>query len=137
MPAFAVAQRIGQSLDGLVDHPVRLALVHFEGANLVDELVDHVAKIECIQHAHAEVDGELQARFAARRLDAVGLLEEQDPEALKAGILQSKPVFSFIHAKAAWAAGAGSEEDIVVDDLLARLSLLLQTLADSGPGCRR
>ena len=128
VPAFAVAQRIGQRLDRLPNHPVRLPLVHFEGANLVDQLIDHVPEIERIEHAHAEVDRELQSRLAAGRLDAIRLLEEQYPEALKAGVLQREAVFRLVHAKAARAAGAGGEEDVIIDDLLARLSLLFQLL---------
>ncbi len=111
-----------------LNHPVRLALVHFEGTNLVDQLIDHVAEVERIEHAHAKVDGKLQSRLAAGRLDAVGLLEEQYAEPFKAGILQRKPVLRFVHAEAARTAGAGGEEDVVVDDLLPRLPLLFQLL---------
>ncbi len=128
VPALAVAEGIGQGLDRVTNHAVRLALVHLKGPHLVHQLVDHVAQVERVEHAHAEVDGELQSRLAAGCLDAVGLLEEQYAEAIEAGILQREAVFGLVHAEAAGSAGAGGEEDVVVDDLLAGLSLLLQIL---------
>ena len=116
---------------------VGFALVHLEGTDLVDELIDHVTEIESIQHAHAEVDGELQSGFAARGLDAVRLLEEQHAEAFEAGVLQREPILRLIHAKAARSAGARSEEDVVVDDLLSGHVPAVPASADSAPGCRR
>ena len=66
MPALPVAQRIGQCLHRFPDDAVGLAFVHLKGANLVHKLIDDISKIERIEHAHAEVDGELQV--PARRL---------------------------------------------------------------------
>src|SRR5262249_25154898 len=77
VPALAVAQGVGQGLRGVADHLVGLALVHFERTDLVDELVEDVAEVKGVQHAHAEIDAKLEARLAAGGLDAVGLLEQQ------------------------------------------------------------
>ena len=44
----------------------------------------------------------------------------------KPAVLQSEAVLSFVHAEAARSAGAGGEEDVVVDDLLLGQALLLQ-----------
>src|SRR5262249_1272600 len=73
-------------------------------------------------------------------LDAVAVFEEQDSEAVKAGVLQGEAVLSFVHAEAAGAAGASREEDVVVEDLLAGEPFLLEELqilkqiADRGIG---
>ena len=117
-----------KSIDRLAEHAVGLALVHFERTDLVDQLVDHVAQVQRIQHAHAEIDGELQPWLAAGGLDAVASLKQQHAEAVEAGILQRKAILRLIHAEAARAAGAGGEEDVVVEDLLAGHAFLLQQL---------
>ncbi len=46
----------------------------------------------------------------------------------KPGILQRKAILRLIHAEAARPAGTRGEEDVIVDDLLARQALLLQPL---------
>src|SRR5262249_48778977 len=118
VPAPAVAERIGEGLSGVVDDSVGLALVHFERTDLVDELVEDVAEVQGIEHAHAEIDGELEAGLAAGCLDPIGLLKEEDAEAIKAGVLESEAIFGFVHTEAAGAAGTSSEEDVVIDDVL-------------------
>ncbi len=128
VPALAVAQRVGQRLYGVADYLVRLTLVHLKGTDLIDQLVDHVAEVERIEHAHTEIDRELQAGLAARRFDAVSLLEEQNAESVEACILQREAILGLVHAEAARAAGACCEEDVIVDDLLLRQSLLFEAL---------
>ncbi len=83
MPALPVAQRIGQCLYRLLDDAVGLPFVHFEGTHLIDEFIDHVTEIECVEHPHTEVDRELQSGFSACGLDTVRLLEQQDTEAVE------------------------------------------------------
>ena len=55
-------------------------------------------------------------------------LEEQHAEAVEAGILQREAIFGFVHAEAARAARSGGEEDVVVEDVLARHALLFERL---------
>ena len=128
MPALAITKRISQRLYRLANDAVRFAFGHFEWPHLIDELVDDISKIEGVEHAHAEVDGEFQAGFAACGLDAVGLLKQQDAEAIETCVLKGKAIFGFIHPEAAWSAGTCGEEDVVVDNLLARLALLFEHL---------
>ena len=92
---------------------------------MIGQFVNDVSQIKRIEHTHAEVNGKLQARLAAGRLNAVRLLKEQNTEAVKSRILERETVLCFIHAEAARAAGASREEDVVVNDLLARQPLLL------------
>ncbi len=40
----------------LLDDAVSFALVHLERANLIDQVINHVAHVQRVQHAHAEVD---------------------------------------------------------------------------------
>src|SRR5207302_5087625 len=120
--------RIRESFHGFLNDSVGLALVHLERADLIDEFVDDVAEIEGVQHAHAEIDRKLKAGLTACGLDAVGLLEQQNAEAVEPSVLEGKTIFRLIHAEAAWATGAGCEEDVIVDDLLSRLPLLLKLL---------
>ena len=74
--------------------------------------------------------------FARRRLDAVVLLEQQDAESVEAGVLQREAILGFVHAEAARPAGASGEEDVVIDDFLARNPLASQALAGTGRGSR-
>ena len=105
------------SIDDCQDF-IRLAFFHFIGTDAVNHLVHDVAQIERVEHAHAEVDGELQAGFSRRRLHTIILLEEQYPEAVEARVLQRQAIFRLVHAEAARSAGAGGKEDVIVDDLL-------------------
>ena len=81
-----------------------------------------------VQHAETKIDGELQPRLARGRLDAVAVLEQQDAEAVESGVLQREAVLGLVHAEAARTAGAGREEDVVVENLLAREPFLLEEL---------
>ena len=80
---------------------IGLALVHFEGADLIDQVVDDVAQMHGVEHAEAEVDGELQARLAGRGLDAVAVFKQQHAETVEAGVLQREAILGFVHAEAA------------------------------------
>jgi hypothetical protein len=116
---LAVLQVFAESIDHLAEYAIGLALVHFVRTNLVDEIVDDIAQVHRIQHAEAEIDREFQSRLAGGSLDPVAILEEQHAEAVEPGILQREAVLSLIHAKAARAARAGREENVIVEDLLA------------------
>jgi hypothetical protein len=109
VPALAVAQRIRKRLRGLSNDAVSFTFVYLEWTNLIDQLVQHVAEVERIEHPHAEVHREFETGLAAGRLDAVRLLEEQHTEAVEAGILQREAILGLIHAEAAWAARAGGK----------------------------
>src|SRR5262249_40193391 len=61
-------------------------------------------------------------------LDAVAVLKEKNTEAVETGVLQREAVLGFVHAKAARPAGARGEENIIVEDVLARDSFFLATL---------
>ncbi len=115
---LALAQHGAKRVHRLVEDAVGLALFHLIRTDAVDHLVHDVAEIERIEHAHAEVDRELQSSFARGRLHAVILLEQQHAEAVEARILQGQAIFGLVHAEAARSARAGGEEDVVVDDLL-------------------
>src|SRR5438552_8983841 len=81
-----------------------------------------------VQHAETKVDGEFESRFARGCFDAVAVFKQQHAEAVKSSILQRKPILGFVHAEAAWSARSRSEEDVVVQNLLARDTFLLQKL---------
>src|SRR5581483_6068710 len=118
------AERVHRTLPDLV----RLALFHFIGTDAIDHLVHDVAEIERVEHAAAEIDGELQAGFAGGRLYAIVLLEQQHAKVPKPRVLQSQAILRLIHAEAARPARPGSEEDVIVTDLLLRHALRLEEL---------
>ena len=62
---------------------------------------------------------------AGRLLEAAGLLEEHDAEAVEAGVAERLAVLGDVHAEAAGAARAGGEEDVVLDDVLGRHAVLV------------
>ena len=62
---------------------------------------------------------------AGRLLEAAGLLEEHDAEAVEAGVAERLAVLGDVHAEAARAARAGREEDVLLDDLLRRHAVLV------------
>ena len=57
--------------------------------------------------------------------EAARLLEEHDAEAVEAGVAERLAVLGDVHAEAARAAGAGREEDVVLDDVLGRHAVLV------------
>ena len=69
MPALPLAERIRQRCHCFLNDAIRFALVHLEGTDLVDKLIDHVAQVQRVQHAHAEVDRKLQAWLPLRGQD--------------------------------------------------------------------
>ena len=123
-----LAQRGGEPGHGLLEDAVRLARIHLERTDLVDDVVHHVAGVQGVQHAQAEIDGELQARLSRRRFQAVLVMEEQDAEAVEPRIFQREAVLGLVHPEAAGPARAGREEDVVVEDLLARDPRFFQRL---------
>ncbi len=65
------------------------------------------------------------ASVAGRLAQAALLLEQQDAEAVEAGIAQRLPVFRDVGAEAARTAGAGGKEHARPDDLLDRHALAI------------
>ena len=59
-------------------------------------------------------------------LQAALLLEQQDPEAVKAGIAQRLAILRDVATKTAGTAGARHDEHVAVDDLLWRQTLRVQ-----------
>src|ERR1700722_18772809 len=59
-----ISEILAKPLHGLAEHALRLALIDFERANLVNQVVEHVAHVHCIEHSESEVNGELQSWFA-------------------------------------------------------------------------
>ena len=125
---LAVFQILAQTVHRLAEHAIGFALLHFKRANLVDKIVEDVAHVHRIEHAEAEIDRELQARLAGRGLDSVAVLEQQHAEAIEAGIFQREAILGLIHAETARAAGARGEEDVVIEDVLARDAFLFEEL---------
>ncbi len=123
-----VFQITTEPIHRLTEYFVGLAFVHFEWTNLVDQIVDHVAQVHRVQHAESEVDGELQSWLTRGRFDPVAVLEEQHSETIEARILQREAILGLIHPEAARAAGTGSEENIVIQNVLARNAFLFQKL---------
>ena len=64
LKALAVAQVLAQAVHGFVENTIGFALVHFVGADLINQVVEHIAQVHGIQHAEPEIDGELQPRLA-------------------------------------------------------------------------
>src|SRR5207245_3856083 len=81
-----------------------------------------------IEHAEAEIDGELQSGLSRGGLDSIAVLEQQDAEAVKAGIFQRETVLGLVHAKAARSTRSGGKEHIVVQNLLPREALFFEEL---------
>ncbi len=125
---FTVLEVLAQSVDHLAEDAIRLALLRLIGANLIDEVVDHIAQVHGVQHPESKIDGKLQAGLTRGGFDSIAVFEEQNAEAVKSGILQGKPVFGLIHTEAAWAARTSGEEDEVVQNLLPRQALFLEEL---------
>ena len=123
-----LAESPRQLVDRFLEYAIRFAALNLVGPDLMDQVLHRVAEMQRVEHAHPEIDGELQARLAGRGFYAFLLLEKQNAEAVEAGILQRVSVFRLIHAEAAWSAGAGGKEDIVIDNVLAGDALLLQSL---------
>ena len=78
----------GEGFAGLLESPVSLSALHLEWTDLVDDVVERIADVHRIEHAHAEVDGELEPGFARCGFDAVVLLEQKHAESAEAGIFE-------------------------------------------------
>src|SRR5580692_2407396 len=99
-----VFQITAQSVHRVPEYFVGLALIDFEWPNLVNHVVEHVTQVHGVQHAKAEVDRELQSRFAGGGLDSIAVLKQQHPETIEAGVLEREAILRLIHAEAAWTA---------------------------------
>src|SRR5262249_34133288 len=92
------------------------------------QILQSVAGVERVQHAHSEIYGEFQTRLAGSGLDSLLLLKQEHAKPVETGVLQRKAVFRFIHPEAARSAGAGREEHGPHDDLFPRHLLLFESL---------
>ena len=117
-----VAERGGELVHRALEDFLRFPFIHLERAHLVNHIVHHVAHVQGIEHAQAEVDREFESGFAGSRLQAVAIVEQKHAEAVKARILQRKAVFGFVHAEPARAAGARGKEHVIIENFLARLA---------------
>ena len=92
-----VLQKIAELIHDCFDCLAGCTRGNLVGPDLVNHVVDHIAQVQRVELAHAEVRGELQARVARCRLDAMVLLEKQDPETPETRILEgatiSNPAF--------------------------------------------
>ena len=125
---LAISQVVAKSVDRLSEDAVGFALIHFVRTDLIDQVVEHIAQMHGVEHAEAEINGELQSRLARGGLDAIAVFEQQDAEAIEARILQREAIFSFVHAEAAGTARTCSKEDVIVQNLLTRKAFFLQEL---------
>ena len=101
-----------------------------ERAHLVCDLVEQVARVERVEHAHEEVEVHLEAGLEVTLLEAALLLEQQHAKAVEAGVTQGQAVLGLVHAEAARPAGAGGQEDVAVDDLLGAHALDVAQVLD-------
>ena len=101
-------------------YTIGLALVHFKWTDLVNQVVNHIAKVHGIQHAEAEIDRELETGLARRGFNSIAVFEQEHAESVEAGILQCETILSFVHSKAAGTTRAGRKENEVIENLLAR-----------------
>src|SRR5262245_42358069 len=125
-----VLEDVLQVIHALFHHGVSLAGVDFVRADLIADVVDQVAHVQRVEDGQEEIDVHLKPGFGLRLVQAARLLEEHDAESVEARIAQRQPVLRLVHPEAARPAGARREEDMVVNDLLARLALLLQSLQE-------
>jgi hypothetical protein len=128
LKGLATFQVIAQAVYHLAEDPVRFAGVYFIRPNLIDEIVDDIAHVHGVQHAEAEINGELQPRFTRCGLDSVTVFEQENAETVEARILQGESIFRFVHAESARTAGTSGEKDVVIENLLARQAFFLQKL---------
>ena len=80
-----------------MEYAVGLALIHLVRPNLINEVVDHVAEVQRVQHPEAEINRELQPGLTRRRFDSFAVLEQQHPKTIEASILQREAILSLIH----------------------------------------
>src|SRR5262249_8713853 len=95
-----------------------LAAGCFVRSNLVTDVVQHISEVQRVERPEAEVDAEFQPRLSGRRVDAVILLEEEDPKTVKTRVLHTQTVLGLVHAEPAGTARSRREEHVIVDNLL-------------------
>ncbi len=117
---LAVLQKIAESVHDFLDGLVGCARNNLVGTNLVNQVVDHIAQVDGVELAHAEVNGKFQAGIAGHRIDAMVLLEKQDAKTAEARILERHAVLGLVGAEAARPAGSRSEKNVMVENFLAR-----------------
>src|SRR5579872_3070527 len=99
-----VAQVVTQAIYRLAKYALGFAFIHFEGANLINQIIEHVSQMHGVQHAKSEINRELQPWLSGGRLDSVAVFEQENAEAVETSILQSETIFRLIHAEPTWAA---------------------------------
>jgi hypothetical protein len=83
-----------------------------------------------------KINAELQSRLSGFGLDSVAILEQQNPEAVKARVLQRETIFGFIHSEAAWATRTRGEENIVIQKYAGARDLASPKTGDTARGFR-
>jgi hypothetical protein len=89
-------------------------------------VIQQVTQDERMKGVHAEIHRERHAGLARRRVDSMTLQEQNNPEAGKVRCRKRGAKLSFVHPKAAGAAGTSSEEDVTAYDFRARQSTFFQ-----------
>ena len=115
-----VLQKIAELVHDFLDCLVGRARNNLVGTDLVNHVVDHIAQVHRVELAHAEVCGELQAGITGHSIDAMVLLEKQDPKAPEPRILKRHSILGLVRAEAARPAGSRSNKNVIVEDFLAR-----------------
>jgi hypothetical protein len=115
-------------IHALIEDAVRIAGVGLKGAEGVGDFVHHIAAVERVEDAEEEVEIHFEAGFGIGLAEAAGLLEQEDAETVEPGVAEGEAVFGLIHSETAGAAGAGGEEDVLVNDLLLAETLLFKSL---------
>ena len=124
-----VLERVGDELLARLERAVGGAGLHLVRADAVAERVERVADQDGADDAPEERRVHLEAdALAGRLLEAAGLLEQQDAEAVEAGVTERLAVLGDVRAEAARAARAGRDEHVVLDDVFLRHAALAQTV---------
>ena len=117
-----------EQVHALIEHPVGLPSIHFEGADLVGNIIDDVPDVHGVQDAQKEVEIHFQTGFRFGLIQAAALLEKKHTESIKPRVTQRQAILSFVHAKPAGSAGARCKEHVTIDDFLLGHTLLFQVL---------
>src|SRR5580700_3472480 len=96
-----VAKVVAQAIYRRAEYALGFAFIHFERANLVNQIVEYVAHVHGVQHAKSKINRELQPWLSGCRLDSIAVLEQEHAEAIETGILQRETIFRLIHAEPA------------------------------------
>ena len=70
-----ISKIVAETVDHFPKDAIRFPFIHFEGTNLINQIVDHIAKMHGVQHSQSEIDGKFQAWLAGRRFDPIAVFE--------------------------------------------------------------